>query len=143
MPLAHIALKKGKSIEYRHAVSDAIHRALVEVVGIPQGDKFHLINEIEPENLIFDPSYLGIERSEDLVIIQIILRVGRDRETRVRLHDRIATLLEQSPGMRPEDVFITLIENDYANWSVGRGEAPLMSLLPPSECEPASGGGYS
>ena len=143
MPLAHIALRKGKSVAYRHAVSDAIHRALVEVVGIPQGDKFHVINELDPQNLIFDPSYLSIERSQDLVIIQIILRIGRDRDTRVRVHDRIATLLEQSPGMRPEDVFITLIENDYANWSVGRGEAPLMSLLSPNEREPASGGGYS
>jgi phenylpyruvate tautomerase PptA (4-oxalocrotonate tautomerase family) len=130
MPLANIALLRGKSVEYRHAVSDAVHRALVEVVGIPEADKFHLITELDRENLIYDPSFLDIRRTDELVIIQITLRTGSSRGTRVRLHERIARLLAESAGVRPEDVFVTLVENDYADWSVGRGEAPLMSLLP-------------
>jgi phenylpyruvate tautomerase PptA (4-oxalocrotonate tautomerase family) len=132
MPLANIALQRGKPAEYRHAISAAVHQALVEVVGIPEADKFHLITEFERENLIYDASFLDIRRTDDIVIIQITLRTGRSRDTRVKLHQRIASLLSRAPGIRPEDVFITLVENDYADWSVGRGEAPLMSLLPPS-----------
>lgn len=132
MPLANIALLRGKPVAYRHAVSNAVHRALVEIVGIPEADKFHLITEVDRENLVYDPSFLDIHRTDDLVIVQITLRIGRSRDTRVRLHDRIARLLAERPGVRPEDVFITLVENDYADWSVGRGEAPLMGLLPPS-----------
>lgn len=63
------------------------------------------------------------------MIIQVTLRCGRPREMRTALHRRLAELLAASPGLRPEDVFITLVENDYADWSVGRGEAPLMALV--------------
>lgn len=129
MPLANIALLKGKPADYRHAISDAVHRVLVEIVGIPEADRFHLITEIDRDNLIYDPAFLGIARTDDLIVIQILLRTGRSRETRVRLHERIARLLAERPGVRPEDVFIALVENDHADWSPGRGEAPLMALL--------------
>ncbi len=129
MPLATISLRRGKSLEYRRAISDGVHRALVEVIGIPEKDRFHLIHELDGEAFIFDRDYLGIDRTEDIVFIQITLRAGRSRELRVALHQRLAALLAEAPGLRPEDVFITLVENDYADWSIGRGEAPLMALL--------------
>ncbi|HEX7389348.1 MAG TPA: tautomerase family protein [Acidiphilium sp.] len=129
MPLATISLRRGKSPAYRRAISDGVHRALVEEIGIPEDDRFHLINEFDGDTLIYDPAYLGIPRTDDIVIIQITLRGGRSREQRVALHKRIAELLTQAPGLRPEDVFITLVENDYADWSVGNGEAPLMKLI--------------
>ena len=129
MPIASIALRRGKSESYRRAVADAVHEALVEIVGIPRDDRFQLITELDSDGLIYDRNFLGIARSDDIVIIQITLRGGRSRETRVALHRRIADLLADNPGVRPEDVFIVLVENDYADWSVGRGEAPLMALL--------------
>ena len=129
MPLTSIAMRKGKSKEYRRAVADGVHAALVEAVGIPADDRFQLVTEYDPEGLIYDPSFLNIERSDDIVIIQITLRGGRSRETRAALHRTIARNLSESPGLRTEDVFVSLIENDYADWSVGRGEAPLLKLL--------------
>jgi phenylpyruvate tautomerase PptA (4-oxalocrotonate tautomerase family) len=129
MPIASIALRRGKSAAYRRAVADAVHEALVEVVKIPPDDRFQLITEFDNDGLIYDRNFLGIARSDDIVIIQITLRAGRSRETRVALHRHIADRLAANPGMRPEDVFIVLVENDYADWSVGRGEAPLMALL--------------
>jgi 4-oxalocrotonate tautomerase len=129
VPLTSIALRKGKSIEYRRAIADGVHQALVEVVGVPADDRFQLIDQYDPSSLIYDRGFLGIERSDDIVIVRITLRSGRSREVRTALHRRIADTLSKSPGVRPEDVFITLIENDYADWSVGRGEAPLMKLI--------------
>jgi 4-oxalocrotonate tautomerase len=129
MPTSRIALRRGKSPQYRRAISDAIHRALVEVIGIPNEDHFHVIDEYDADNFIYHPSFLDIARSDDLVIINIVLRGGRSRDLRVQLHKKIAELLAQKPGVRPQDVFVYLIENDYADWSVGNGEAPLMKLL--------------
>ena len=129
MPISLISLQRGKPLPYRRAIADGIHQALVEVIGIPPEDRFQLINEYEPDNLIYNPNFLGIDRSADIVIIQITLRSGRSRDLRVELHRRIAKILTESPGVRPQDVFITLVENDYADWSVGNGEAPLMKLL--------------
>jgi len=129
VPLTSISLRKGKSKEYRRAVADSVHSALVEAVGIPADDRFQIVTEVEPDGLIYDRSFLGIERSDDLVIVQITLRSGRSREIRAQLHRTIAQKLAESPGLRTEDVFISLVENDYADWSVGRGEAPLLKLL--------------
>ena len=129
MPIATISLRRGKPAAYRRAICDGVHESLVKVVGIPQDDRFQLVNEYDEDHFIFDRNYLGIERSDDLVIIQITLRVGRSRELRVALHKDIAARLSRSPGVRPQDVMIVLVENDYADWSVGNGEAPLMKLL--------------
>ena len=129
MPLTSITLRKGKSKEYRRTVADSVHEALVEAIGIPRDDRFQIITEADEDGVIYDPSFLGIDRSDDIVIIQITLRGGRSRELRAELHLTIANRLSQSPGLRPEDVFISLVENDYADWSVGRGEAPLLKLL--------------
>jgi phenylpyruvate tautomerase PptA (4-oxalocrotonate tautomerase family) len=129
MPLTSIALRKGKSAEYRRAVADSVHAALVEAIGIPADDRFQLIDEYDADSLIYDGGFLGIERTDDIVIIRITLRGGRSRDQRTSLHRSIADKLSRSPGVRPEDVFIALVENDYADWSVGRGEAPLMKLL--------------
>lgn len=129
MPLTSIAMRIGKPKEYRRAVADGVHAALVEAIGIPADDRFQLITEFDPDGLIYDPSFLGIERSDDIVIIRITLRSGRSRETRAALHKTIAQKLSESPGLRTEDVFVSLVENDYADWSVGRGEAPLLKLL--------------
>jgi 4-oxalocrotonate tautomerase len=133
MPTSRIALRRGKSVQYRRAISDAVHKALVEVIGIPAEDQFHLIDEYDAENFIYHPSFLGISRTDDLVIINITLRGGRDRRLRVALHKKIAELLADKPGIRPEDVFIYLVENDYADWSLGNGDAPLMKLLESAE----------
>jgi 4-oxalocrotonate tautomerase len=129
MPLTSIALRKGQTREYKRAVADSIHAALVETIDMPADDRFQLIDEYEPDALIYDPAFLGIERSDDIVIIRIVLRSGRSRDRRAALHRSIADKLSRSLGMRREDVFISLIENDYADWSVGRGEAPLLKLL--------------
>ena len=129
MPLTTIALRKGRSAEYRRAVADSVHSALVETIGIPADDRFQLIDQYDADSLVYDKRFLGIERTDDIIIIRITLRSGRSREQRTSLHRSIAEKLSRSPGVRPEDVFIALVENDYADWSVGRGEAPLMKLL--------------
>jgi 4-oxalocrotonate tautomerase len=129
MPLTSIALRQGKPAAYRRAVAEGVHEALVEALGIPRDDRFQLVTEFRSENLIYDPHFLGIERTDDIVIIRITLRKGRSRAVRTRLHELIVRRLSSWPGLRPEDVFICLVENDYADWSAGRGEAPLMKLL--------------
>ena len=129
MPLTSIALRRGKPAAFRRAIADGIHEALVEAVGIPPDDRFQLMAEFDPDGLIYDPQFLGIARTDDIVIIRITLRGGRSREIRTGLHETIVRKLQSAPGLRPEDVFICLVENDHADWSVGRGEAPLMKLL--------------
>jgi 4-oxalocrotonate tautomerase len=123
MPLVRISLAKGKPEAYRRKAGDAIHRALVETIGVPPLDRFQLVTEHEPGDLVYDSNYLGIARSSDLVVIQITISVGRTLEQKRALFRRIAVNLGTAVGMRPEDVWINLVEVAKENWSFGNGVA--------------------
>jgi len=123
MPLVRIALRKGTNPEFRRALGESIHRAMVETIGIPEQDRFQILTEHDEQSLIYDPSYLGISRSDGVVFIQITLSAGRALEVRKALFARIAARLRESPGMRAEDVFINLVETHKENWSFGNGVA--------------------
>lgn len=122
MPLVRISIHKGRPPEFRRKLGDAIHRALVETIDVPQLDRFQLLSEHEPGDLVYDPGYLGIARTDDIVIIQITLSVGRTLAQKRNLFRRIADNLA-ALGLRREDAWINLVEVAKENWSFGLGEA--------------------
>ena len=134
MPLVRISLVKGKPEAYRRKVGDAVHRALVETIGVPPLDRFQLITEHEPGDIVYDSNYLGIARSSDIVIVQITLSAGRTLEQKRALYAAIAANLGRAVGLRPQDAWINLVEVAKENWSFGNGEA---SYAPAREAEPA------
>jgi 4-oxalocrotonate tautomerase len=123
MPLVRISLRKGKSEQYRRAIADGVHQAMVESVDAPAQDRFQVITEYSPNDLIYDPSYLGIERSDDVVFVQITLSAGRKPPQKRKFYQRIAELLGKNPGVRAQDLVINLVEVAWENWSFGNGEA--------------------
>jgi 4-oxalocrotonate tautomerase len=131
MPLVRISLPRGKPRAYRQAVADGIHRALVDVIGIPPKDRFQLIAEHEAENRIYNRDYLGVARSDDAVFVEISLRRGRPDALKQAFYRRVVENLAADPGMRPEDVAIVLTENGDADWSFGKGEAQLLGAGAP------------
>ncbi|WP_250511652.1 tautomerase family protein [Caballeronia sp. GACF4] len=122
MPFVRIDLKKGKDADYRQQIGLVVYEAMLSV-GVPQNDRFQVINEHEDANFMFDPTYLGIARDDDLVIIQITWNEGRNTDQKKALYRAIAEGLSTSPGIRPENVFINLVEVKKENWSFGNGLA--------------------
>jgi phenylpyruvate tautomerase PptA (4-oxalocrotonate tautomerase family) len=122
MPLVRIDVRKGKDATYRQEIGRVVYEAMVGV-GVPEQDRFQIIAEHDAGNFIYDPSYLGIERTDDLVIIQITWNEGRTVEQKKTLYKTIAEGLAKSPGIRTEDVFINLVEVKRENWSFGNGIA--------------------
>jgi 4-oxalocrotonate tautomerase len=123
MPLVRISLIAGKPESHKRKVSGAVHRALVETVNVPPLDRFQLITEHSKSGFVYDPEYLNVSRTDNLVIIQITLNTGRTTEMKKALYRRIAELLHQETGIRKEDVLINLVETEKENWSFGNGEA--------------------
>ncbi|MFL5158121.1 MAG: tautomerase family protein [Microvirga sp.] len=123
MPLIRISLRQGKSSAYRKALADGIYLALRETFNVPEDDLFVTISEHDDDNFFYGANYLGIERSGDLVIIQITVSNTRTVDQKKALFEKIAEKLGAEPGLRPEDVFINLIEVEKENWSFGHGIA--------------------
>jgi phenylpyruvate tautomerase PptA (4-oxalocrotonate tautomerase family) len=122
VPLVRVSLVKGKTPEYRRKVGDAIHRALVETIDVPPLDRFQLITEHEAGDLVYDPGFLGIARTNDIIIVQITITAGRTLEKKRALFRRIADNLA-ALGLRREDAWVNLVEVAKENWSFGNGIA--------------------
>jgi 4-oxalocrotonate tautomerase len=118
MPLVRIDLRKGKDAAFRQQVGRVVYEALMSV-GVPKDDRFQVIGEHDAENFLFDPDYLGIHRSDDLVMIQITWNEGRTVEQKKALYKTIADWLSTDLGIRREDVLINLVEVKEENWSFG------------------------
>ncbi len=123
MPLVRIDVLAGGTSNQLRALGDGIHATMVETIGVPPLDRFQVIAEHPPGRLIFDPGYLGIQRTEGVVFIQITLNAGRTLEQKKALYAAIVRKLEAHPGVRPEDVFVNLVEVAKENWSFGDGIA--------------------
>ena len=100
---------------------------MLQTIKVPEHDHFQVITDHPVDGLIYDASYLGIQRSDEVVFIQITLNAGRTLEQKKALYAKIAELLAKDPGIRPEDVVINLVECAKEDWSFGNGIASYAS----------------
>jgi len=103
-------------------MGDAVHDALVAQANVPVDDRFQILNRLERDQIVAHPTYGGVNRSEDVVIVEITLNAGRTVEIKKNLYADIASRLEKV-GVRPDDVLVSLIEVTKENWSFGGGRA--------------------
>jgi 4-oxalocrotonate tautomerase len=121
MPVTRIAIRDGKTPEYKQALMDEIYEAMRETVAIKDGDRFMAITEHGEHEFAYGP-FLGIDRSDDLVQIQVFWAPGKTVEAKLAMYRKIVERLAINPGVRPEDVLISVIETAADNWSFGNGE---------------------
>jgi 4-oxalocrotonate tautomerase len=121
MPLVRIDLRRGKTAEYKSAISDAVYQALREIFTVPENDRFMVVNDHDDADFIHSREYLGIEYSIDFVILQLTVSNTRTVEQKKQLYRRIVSLLGENPGIKPQDIFINLVEVDISDWSFGNG----------------------
>ncbi|MBX5462690.1 MAG: tautomerase family protein [Steroidobacteraceae bacterium] len=126
MPFTRISLLKGKSPDYLRAVSDSLHRALVEAFDVPPDDRFQAIHQHEPGELVFDRTYLGGPRSDDFILFAVTAGRPRDTATKKAFYKRLVTLLGESPGIRPQDVMVVITTTHLDEWSFANGEAQMV-----------------
>jgi phenylpyruvate tautomerase PptA (4-oxalocrotonate tautomerase family) len=123
MPLTHIALRRGKSAEYRKAIMDGLYAAMRETFNVPEDDRFMAVTQHDRDDFLYGTNYLDIARSDDLVLIQLTVSNTRTVEQKKALFAAIAKKLGDNPGIRPQDVFVHLVEVAKENWSFGHGLA--------------------
>jgi 4-oxalocrotonate tautomerase len=127
MPLVRVSLRRGKPAAYRKAILDGIYQAMISTFNVPNEDRFMVINEHDEPDFSYSPTYFNIARTDDLILVQLTVSNTRNVEQKKALFRRIVDNLKASPGVRPEDVFINLVEVDPANWSFGNGIAQYVA----------------
>ena len=130
MPLVRIDLLEGKTAEYGVQIGQIVARSLSEVLNVPKDDLFQVITAHSKTGLRFDQNYLGIQRSDDCIFLQITLNSGRTVEMKQRFYKAVADGLHETLKLRREDVLINLVDVPKENWSFGNGEAQYAPVPP-------------
>ena len=123
MPLVRISLMKGKPDGFGKRAGAVVYRTMVDTINVPAKDHFQVITEHDKNSLIYDPSYLDIQRTDGVIFVQITLNEGRAVDLKKAFYKTLAERLHKELGVRMEDVFISLVEVRKENWSFGNGIA--------------------
>lgn len=128
MPLVRISLFHGRSPEAVRSIADGVHAALVEAYGVPEDDRFQIIEQRAPGEIIYSPNYLGIQRTDGIVIVHVVASNWRDTAQKTAFYQAVVDRLAADPGVRREDVQIVISPNDKPDWSFGNGLAPYVTV---------------
>jgi phenylpyruvate tautomerase PptA (4-oxalocrotonate tautomerase family) len=126
MPLVRIDLLKNADPTFAQRVGRVVYESMRTAINVPEHDNFQVLAEHDERHFIHDPSYLGIDHTSGLVMIQITLNEGRSTEQKKALYKAIAEGL-QGLGVLPGDVVVNLVEVKKENWSFGNGVAQYAS----------------
>ncbi|MED3687261.1 tautomerase family protein [Peribacillus butanolivorans] len=126
MPLLRFDLVEGRNEETIKKLLDSAHHAMVEAFQVPESDRYQIVHQHSPHELIIKDTGLGFKRSRDLVIISIVSkkRTIKQKET---LYALLAHKLELDCGISPQDLMVSITENSDADWSFGLGEAQFLT----------------
>jgi 4-oxalocrotonate tautomerase len=127
MPLIRISLRRGRPASEPAAIIDGVYKALRETFEVPENDLFALVHQHDAGEFVFDANYFGFDRSAGLVIIQITVANTRGVTQKKKLYAAIAGNLMRDPGLRPDDIFINLVEVKREDWSFGGGIAQYVA----------------
>ena len=125
MSFTVIRVQKRMTHKQKEHIAKGVHNAIVDNLKIPQDDFFQMIAEYTSEDFFFDKNFLGMSRSNNLIVIQITMRRGRSDAMKEKLYAAIADNLCKAEEIKLDDIFIYLIENDFSDWSVGKGKMSM------------------
>ena len=122
MPLVRIDIPDHFDSGIEIEIGSIVYDAMIECLKVPDDDKFQVLTRHAASHIVKPNSYLGIQYSDGLVIIQITLNEGRTTEIKKSFYSKIAERLNATLNIRKEDIFISLVEVNKENWSFGNGE---------------------
>jgi phenylpyruvate tautomerase PptA (4-oxalocrotonate tautomerase family) len=126
VPLVRIDVIEGRrSPEQLRALADTVQEVMLDVFAAPPRDRYQVLTEHRPGQLICEDTGLGFERTDDLVVIQVFQQ-GRDAEQKRALYAALASRLQAGHGLAPTDLVVSVVANDREDWSFGMGRAQFL-----------------
>jgi phenylpyruvate tautomerase PptA (4-oxalocrotonate tautomerase family) len=126
MPLVRIDVIEGRRTpEELRRLADAVQEVVLDVFAAPPRDRYQVITEHRPGQIICEDTGLGLERTDDLVVLQV-LQQGRSEEQKRALYAGLARRLEEAAGLSPSDLVVSVASNTREDWSFGLGRAQFL-----------------
>lgn len=125
MPLLNISLQKGKDTQYIKKVSSTIHQVLMDTWHIPEKDYFQIIHEVDADHFFIDRTMWEMQRTEDVIVIHIT-SMPRTQAMKLDFYKALPAALESAVGLKPDNIFISIVSNQPEDWSFGKGNAQLL-----------------
>jgi phenylpyruvate tautomerase PptA (4-oxalocrotonate tautomerase family) len=124
MPLVYYDIVRGRSRDQIRALLDSAQAAMLEAFETPERDRYQLVTEHSPDEMIIQDNGLGIERSDDMVVIRLVSRRGKKtRDQKEKLYELLVRNLKRDCGLEPADLMVVITENESEDWSLGYGKA--------------------
>jgi phenylpyruvate tautomerase PptA (4-oxalocrotonate tautomerase family) len=127
MPLIKFDLIEGRSEAELKALLDAAHRAMLAAFGVPERDRYQIVTQHPRSHMIIEDTGLGIERTAQLVVVQVTTRKRRTKKQKEAFYRLLCEELERACGIPPSDVMVTMVENGDEDWSFGLGRAQFLT----------------
>ncbi|CAA9315545.1 MAG: Probable tautomerase YolI/YrdN [uncultured Frankineae bacterium] len=126
MPLVRIDVVEGRrSPEELRRLADTVQEVMLDVFAAPAGDRYQVITVHPPGHLICEDTGLGIERSDDLVVLQVFQQ-GRSDQQKRALYAELSRRLAAATALAPGDLIVSVAANTRADWSFGLGRAQFL-----------------
>jgi phenylpyruvate tautomerase PptA (4-oxalocrotonate tautomerase family) len=125
-PLVRIDVVEGRrSPEELRLLADTVQDVVLDVFAAPPGDRYQVITEHRPGQLICEDTGLGIARTDDLVVLQVFQQ-GRSDEQKRALYAGLSRRLGEVTSLAPGDLVVSVVANTPADWSFGLGRAQFL-----------------
>lgn len=126
MPLVKVDLIEGRSEDQIREILDAAHETVVESFNVPPADRYQIVREHPANRMIIEDTGLGIERSRNIVVLQIVSR-PRSRSMKETFYSTLSQRLSERCSIAPSDVVVTFVTNTDEDWSFGHGRAQFLT----------------
>lgn len=126
MPLIQVDLQKQDDKKRLKNILDTIHECAVEAFEIPEWDRYQIVSQHDPEEMILLDTGLGFERTKDQIVVRVTSK-QRPREKKEKLYSLLCERLNVNCGIPPKDLLVSITENSDADWSFGFGKAQFLT----------------
>lgn len=119
MAIVRVDFTEVYSEEFGPRVAAVINSIMQQVLNVPPQENFIACSAHRSGMLLHHPDGVSAERLQQIVFIQITLNQGRTAELKTTFFARLTNELCSATELRPENIFINLVEVARENWSFG------------------------
>lgn len=125
MPLVRFDLLKGREVSEIKEILQVTHETMVASFKVPARDRYQIVTQHEPYEMVIEDTGLGISRSERVLVVSLTSRSRTVNELK-DFYQHLAENLAKAQLLEKNDLVVNVTVNDDQGWSFGNGEAQFI-----------------